>query len=181
MATKTVSKKSTTKTATLPAFKAATLAMYNLLKSGKSISHAGVMKFAKENKLRSAYQILFRLRRIGLKFKAFTIEPVNGDAVRTERSYKLVKGVKGADTVWAKANPVRDEKPKSKKPATKKAAAKKPTTQKKQVVKKGNVKKAVKASTVKQIVKAKAAQAAKAAPTQKEVLEAQLKAALNEK
>jgi hypothetical protein len=182
MATKTIAKKSTASKSTakaLPEFKSATAAMYNLLKGGKSITHAAVEAFKKKHKLRSAYQILFRLRRIGLRYKAFTIVP--SDGVRSERSFKLVKGVKGAEAHWPKANPTRTAKPKSakKKVAAKKADAKKPT-QKKVVVKKGNVKKAVNKSTAQQIAKAKVAKAVKAAPTPAETLLAQLKAAAAE-
>lgn len=128
-----------------PEFKGATAKMYNLLKSGKSLTHAAVMAFKKANELRSAYQILFRLRRYGLRNKLFTIT-ATGDTKQV-RTYKLVKGVaKGVSKTWPKALPVRSGTTKKASVKTKaKTAAKtisKPTAKK-------QVKKAVKKAATK--------------------------------
>lgn len=113
-----------TKKNVAPEFKGATAKMYSLLKSGKSLTHAAVMAFKKKEGLSSAYAILFRLRRFGLKTKLFTIT-ATGDH-KSERTYKLVKGVqKGTSAHWPKALPVREAGGKASKPAKKKAVAKK--------------------------------------------------------
>ena len=141
--TKTVA--ASTKTTTVE-LKGNILKMYNMLKSGKGITHAGVMAFKKANGLASAYQILFRLRRIGLKTKQFTITAV-GDTKPT-RTYKMVKGVtKGTSATWPKALPIRSK-------TNKKSTAKKTTAANKPAAKKAPAKPVAKKQSTKPVVKA---------------------------
>ena len=120
---KTTKATKTTKTKAFvaPTFKGHTLAMFNLItKAGaKGLTHNQIQKFRDDNSLSGAYKILFRLRRIGLATKAFTIEIV-GEGCRADRTYRLVKGVsKGQPAAWPKAFPARTAKPATKSKASK--------------------------------------------------------------
>jgi hypothetical protein len=131
----------------LPNFRGATLALYNLLKGGKSFTYAQLLKFKKDNQLKGTYSYLRRLRKIGLRTRQFTIVPT-GDTLPT-RSYKLVQGVT-KDSTWTKALPTRSEKPAKAKKSTKKVVAKK-STKKAAPAKKVVAKKIVKKVTSKKV------------------------------
>lgn len=102
-------------------FKGATAKLYSMLRTKSGVNATQLAAFRKTHQLRSAYQILFRLRRIGIAWSTFTVT-ATGD-LKSNRVYHIVPGVaKNTPENWVKALPVRGTK--SAKPAAKKAVAK---------------------------------------------------------